>query len=409
MLFLLLSLNLLNSAQALDLPEFSFSPAPLSRSADPLFDRTRVKNFRVQIFPHRGTYTTPQGRESTISSVKITSAAPCVGYQAIRDADQEWTKGLATNESASSLTFRAGAERSAYYSCSKPFVVNRTAPLTSINYSGDFVVIVTAAKVEVINVIDPDTYIKGVIPTEVEASWPMETLKAQAIAARTYAWWSVLKTRSSDPTNDSDMDDTVSFQAYMGNTKRAVSSDQASDATEGLVMLYNGEVIKAYFSADSGGYTEDAFEVFEDFPYCKAKPETYDLAGWPASSWTKAITRANLKTALAGVLPTGVGLLDVVVKDGDRTASGRARTVTIFGSNGQTYTMSGADFRYATKVRSNLFSVAVSGDTFTFTGKGYGHGVGMAQIGALQYVKQLGWTYDQILNFYYSDVTIEHD
>ena len=73
--------------------------------------------------------------------------------------------------------------------------------------------------------------------------------------------------------------------------------------------------------------------------------------------------------------------------------------------------MDGSDFRYVTKVRSNLFTVAASadGDSIVFTGKGFGHGVGMAQIGALLYVKQLNWTYDQILNFYYTGITIAHE
>jgi SpoIID/LytB domain protein len=409
MFFMLLIFHFLNSAQALDLPEFSISHQTSKQASTP-FPREKVTNFRVQIYPHLGAYSTPQGRETLVSSVTLTSAANCVGYAAVLDANQEWTMGASTHDSQRSLTFRAGGvPRSAYYQCSKPFVVNRASPLTSIEYSGDFVAVITANSVRIINVIDPDTYIKGVIPSEVESTWPAETLKAQAVAARTYAWWSVLQARKS--TSDFDMDDTVSYQAYMGNTKRAVSSDEAADATEGLVMFYNGEIIKSYFAADSGGYTEDAGEVFDALPYCLAKPETYDQTLYPASAWVKSISASDLTTALvtSGAIPSGVTVQKIRVNDTDRTTSGRARVVTITGTNGQLYSVTGPKFRYATKIRSNLFTVDFDGVKFNFAGKGFGHGVGMAQIGALQYVKQLGWTYDQVLNFYYSGILIAHD
>ena len=408
-MILLLSLNFLNSAQAFDLPEFSAVHHLNTKSTAPV-SMASVKNFRVQVFPHFGAYSTPQGREASASSVEITSDEDCVGYEAVLDANQEWTKGEATGDSNSDLKFNStGADRNAYYACTKPFVINRTTPLQSIPYSGDFVVVIARGKVRVINIIDPDTYVKGVIPTEVEASWPMESLKAQAVATRTYAWYSVLESRAT--VSDIDMDDTVSYQAYMGNAKRAATSDLSADQTEGLVMLYSGVVIKSYFSADSGGYTEAAAEVFGALPYCIAKPESYDLTAYATTSWTKTFSSADLTSLLvgAGSLRSGVIVQNVVVNDTDRTASGRARNVTITSADGEVFTVSGPDFRYATKVRSDLFTVSSSGGSFTFNGKGYGHGVGMAQIGAWQYAKQLNWTYDQILKFYYDGVTITHD
>jgi SpoIID/LytB domain protein len=411
MLFLLLTLHFANSAQALDLPEFSFSEAETSAQvpATP-FPRAQVKNFRIQVFPHFGAYSIPQGRETSSTNVKVTSAQTCTGFAAIQDANLEWTMGGATGEISNSLSFSSGGTpRSTYYQCPMPFVVNRTAPLASIQYSGDFVAIISANSVRIINIIDPDTYVKGVIPSEVEATWPMEVLKVQAVAARTYAWWSVLQSRASQL--DYDMDDTVSYQAYMGNSQRVQASDSASDQTEGLIMLFNGDIIKSYFSADSGGYTEDASEVFAPLPYCLAKPETYDVSVWASTSWTKTVATSDLSAALVtgGFLPAAVSVKTLVVKDTDRTTSGRAKIVTITGSDDQTYLVKGPNFRYATKVRSNLFTVTQSGSNFIFTGKGYGHGVGMAQIGALQYVNQLNWTYDQVLHFYYNGVTIAHE
>ena len=397
MLILLLSLNLMNSAQALDLPEFSRTP--LYKMAVVPFDRARVKNFRVQVFPHLGAYSTPQGRESVVSSVKITSSVACTSYQAVLDADQEWTKGAVSGVAATTMSLRAGAAKATYYECSKPFTINRAAPLKSVEYSGDYVAVTTPSQVQIINIVDPDTYIKGVIPSEVLASWPLEVLKVQAVAARTYAWWSVVQSRATRV--NSDMDDTVSYQAYMGNSGRTTDTDAAADQTEGLVLLYNGDIIKAYFSADSGGYSEDSSEVFEALPYCVAKPESFDVSVNPTTAWTKVFTAEAIRVifANAGILPRGVTVKNVMVNDSDRNTSGRAKNLTVLGSNGRTYSMAGPAFRYASKVRSTLFSVTQVGTNVTFTGKGFGHGVGMAQIGALQYVNQLHWTYDQILKF----------
>lgn len=404
-----------NAQAALYEPRFELPDSNI-RSAPAL----NIKQFRVLVFPHFGSYSIPQGREASASTVKITSTQPCDVYPALMDADDNWIKNgekisslSEINLSAAQLSkFRREMKLSAeeseafYYSCPAPFKVHRAEPLKSYEYAGDFVAYVEKRRVHVVNIVDPDTYLKGVIPSEIPAGWHLEVLKAQAVAARTYAWWSV-KTARSKPASY-DMDDTVSYQAYSGTTNRDPNTDMASDQTLGLIMKFGGEPIKAYFSADAGGYTESAKNYFEaELPYCISKKELYDSSKTTKpTEWEATFTLASLQSKLVGtLLPHGIKISSIKVSE--KSASGRAVRLAITTTAKKIYTVTGPDFRYQTKLRSNFFDIDVQGTNYTFKGKGFGHGVGMAQVGAMEHQKQLGWTYDQILNFYYSDVTLE--
>ena len=397
------------NAQARVLPVFKSHPVKETLF---LSSPTQVKNFRVLVFPHFGPYSVPEGRESSANQVLITSEQACELYIAHLDANLEWVKQGQKIRSDAEIHLIQGASQAAqerlYYHCEKPFTIHRALPLASISYAGDFVVLKDEKSLSVINVVDPEIYIKGVIPSEVETSWPVEVLKAQAVAARTYSWWTALNARKD--ITDYDMDDTVFYQAYQGMLKRTAISDQAVEETKSILLRYQGEVIKAYFSDDTGGYSEDSAAAFnEELPYCKAKKEIYDLSQ-VKSDWTKSISWVDLSTQLilAKVIPEGVGIQSVRVLDADRTVSGRADQVTVQASGGQIYKIKGPAFRLATKLRSSLFHVSLSADgkSAVFVGKGWGHGVGMAQEGALQYSKQLNWSFEQILKFYYSGVTL---
>jgi SpoIID/LytB domain protein len=410
MLFLFLSLLAQPQpvqAQQILLPLFE-------NQSNPGSDAIKITNFRVMIFPHLGAYSTPQGREASAASVTVSSASGCDVYAARLDGNQEWVKDGDIVEHTTRAVLNAKklthfATAAAFYECKGPFTVERVAPLKSFSYAGNFVVAKNTQGVQIINVVDPDTYIKGVVPSEVEATWPAEALKAQAVAARTYAWWSVVNSRKK--IMNYDMDDTVMYQAYLGNYKRTTATDQASDLTAGLILKYNGAVIKSYFSADSGGYTEDAKSVFEEeLGYCQANPEQYDV-GKTNTAWTKTFSAASLQSLLlkAKLIPAGVAIAKVSVDAKSRTSSGRAGTVSITGTNGKIYGVKAPAFRYATQIRSTLFEVKMDGANAVLTGKGYGHGVGMAQIGALEYARQLNWTYDQILKFYYTGTVLTNE
>jgi SpoIID/LytB domain protein len=384
-----------------------------------LFQSGGTLPFRVQVFPHWGDLPVPQGRESVVSKVVVTSEGNCSQYLAAQTDQNQWIPQgnpiLTSQRFPLSNTrlyrmaryfFHSG--KAFYFKCEKPFRVNREKNLESYTYEGDFVAVFDVTEkgkpVRIINIIDPESYLKGVVPSEVSSSWPMETLKAQAVAARSYAWWQVLKARL-NPNSIYDLDDTIGYQAYLGLTRRTIPTDQAVDLTARTVMRYQGKVIKAYFSADSGGVSESAANVFgEDLPYCKSKKEEYDLTK-TKTYWQKTMTLTEISQSLGG------SVRSMEVLQGDRNESGRVKFLTVYFENGQVDKVPGTRIRRLFKLRSTLFVVrpiqSSEVESFQLEGRGFGHGVGMAQIGAREYASQLGWTFDQILKFYYDGITLE--
>ena len=406
MWFLSLMLLGLSGTEARVLPEFQNEPAPFENFSSSLSDVSGVQSLRVLIFPHFGTYAVPQGREDSAKQVQITTSGTCEAHEAVLSSHEDWEPGTLISAPASVIILTSGTEATLYYSCTAPFTLHRKAPLKSIEYSGNFVALVSPDQVRIVNIVDPETYLKGVIPSEVEASWPTEVLRAQAIAARTYEWFSVLNGRGKKLPYD--LDDTVASQAYLGNSKRSSMSDSAADDTSRQVMTFSGKVIKAYFSADSGGFTAAAEEVFQALPYCQAKPERYDLSLYPESVWTQTFAPGDLDGKLfkAKLLPDSVGIKELLIESKNVSTSGRALIVTVLGTDLKTYSILGRDFRLALHLRSTLINKIDHKSGFVIHGRGFGHGVGMAQEGALQYSKQLQWNHEQILRFYYDGIEI---
>jgi len=127
-------------------------------------------------------------------------------------------------------------------------------------------------KLTVINDIDLEDYIKGVVPSEMPSSWEMEALKAQAIAARSYALANLGKRASMG----FDLKDTPEDQAYGGASAETVKTNSAVDQTSKLVLTYNYKIVSAYYSASAGGQTINAKDVWgADVPYIRSVP-SYD-------------------------------------------------------------------------------------------------------------------------------------
>ena len=375
--------------------------------------------FRVLVFPHQGSYTQPQGREAVVSQVGISSEDVCNEYLAQYNSKQEWEKTgnlidsqktflLSSTKLRKQLLQSSSSTNAYYFECTKSFKIQRDASLGAYSYHGNFVAIVDtkgkSQEIQIVNLVDSEQYIQGVVPAEVRSDWPAESLKAQAVAARTFAWWTVLNERR-NPENYYDLNDTIEYQAYLGASNQTEATDSAVMATANQVIKYDGKVIKAYFSADSGGKTESAINAFgQDLPYCTSKQEQYDLSK-VKSSWKKDVSFEELGAALTKKISS------IEVNPRDIDESGRVTQVSVTITNGKKVKIAGVNFRKALKLRSTLFQLTtntVSGlKTASLTGLGYGHGVGMAQIGAREYALQLGWTFDQILKFYYTGITLE--
>lgn len=259
-----------------------------------------------------------------------------------------------------------------------------------------------AGRITVINEVDLEEYLYGVLKMEVDPRWPADALKAQAVAARTLALYSLNRFSS----EGYDVRATTESQVYGGVLAEDPRTTAAVDATRGQTLTYDGRPIFAAYHSDSGGHTESSELVWGGrYAYLRAVPDPYS----GAQPWTLRIELSALEDRLrrAGRGVAGIIAVDVV----DVTPSGRAGFVRITSAQG-TVILRGTELRTivgAETLKSTLFTVRVNSDeqpSAEFTGRGSGHGVGMSQWGARGQAL-LGRSYLEILRFYYTGVTIE--
>jgi stage II sporulation protein D len=176
-------------------------------------------------------------------------------------------------------------------------------------YRGALEVVPTDSDSGSLNAIDAvsvNQYVKGVIPNESPASWPMAALQAQAVAARSYA----LSVQVSG--NGFDLYDTTSSQVYEGFDSETARSNQAAGDTQGQVVEYNGKVAQTYFSACSGGHTESVQNVFfgPAIPYLVGVPDPYDYY-CPLHSWTLKFSGPEISSKLGSYLNGRLKQIDI--------------------------------------------------------------------------------------------------
>lgn len=195
-------------------------------------------------------------------------------------------------------------------------------------------------RLNAINAVEIEDYLKGVVPKESPASWPLEALKAQAVAARSYAIATPVKGNGFDQ-----YDDTRS-QLYAGVSAEAARTNQAVDATRSQVVLYNGKVAQTFFFSTSGGHTENNEHSSLGFggtpiPYLRGVPDPYEAeAGAPYYRWRRKFSLGRMNSLL-GSLVRGK-LKKVIVTQ--RGASPRIVRANLIGSRGTT-TVTGPQLR----------------------------------------------------------------
>lgn len=250
---------------------------------------------------------------------------------------------------------------------------------------------------QVINEVDLEDYVRGVVPAEMPSQWPLEALKAQAVAARSFA----LYLRSLRPGALYHVEGTTDGQVYGGRGRETVRTNDAVRQTSGLVVAFKGEVAATFYHAVSGGMTEAGKELWSlpDLPYLAGVACPYDKQA-PLSSWVRVLGGEQIRSLLnqAGKeVGTVWGLLA-----GEKTASGRLRSLHIVHAAG-ILTLRGEEFRRLLgydRVPSTRFEVEQVGNTFILQGSGAGHGVGLCQWGARELAEQ-GRGFREILKFYY--------
>ena len=334
--------------------------------------------------------------------------------------------------------------------------------VTTINeraYRGRVRVDLSSGRPLVVNELRLADYLASVVGSEMPWTWEVEALKAQAVAARNYAL------RQLDPSGDFDICDSQNCQAYGGVSSEHPSTIQAVRETAGVVAMYDGDLITAYYSANMGDHTTSAADVWgQDIPYLRGVPSPSDVealsTSWGAEGyrWTRAIPLprlADLPTSAGGILGE---LTEVRVL---RTAQGGQPVELELRGDQGALTLSGddirttlglpsafAEFQTAPAEQLLLFNptprrvAALRADGYTLeghrrslafaqapadvslirgslnvfefslpprllvNGRGFGHGVGMSQWGA-QGLARAGHSFDQILTHYYSGIDVQ--
>ncbi len=284
----------------------------------------------------------------------------------------------------------------------------------------DVMIKVYMAEINQIVSMNLEDYVKGVVAAEMPAEFELEALKAQAVAARTYAVKHMAFFGGSGSVEHPGADVTTDYknsQAWYNETKlkekwgvnygkywRKIS--QAVDQTQGLIVTYKGEPINAVFHSTSGERTASAKEVWGfEYPYLQSVACSWDQLS-PRYQDTKEIPLSELEARLgtdAGIMAAAQsGNSADIVSIIEHTDSGRVNKVRV-GSK----TLTGLEVREKLALRSTNFIVEAAGDKLVFKTRGYGHGVGLCQYGANGQAKEKR-DFRQILTYYYTGTAIRN-
>ena len=339
--------------------------------------------------------------------------------------------------------------------------------------------IIEESKLLTINHVELENYLYGVVPNEIPASWGMEALKAQALAARTYAVYNI------KPRQIYDMEDNQNSQVYMGYDYEKQSTTKAVNETVGEMIYYDNELIQAFYHSTSGGSTENSENVwFENRPYLRGVQDEFsNNSGSPHTTWQttyykddiirnlnldgndvnelygieiKRISENNrvvecifltdageisykkenarlllgLKSSWFSIehgnsfyfikeyfplneyqeeIPSRGGILDLITEEQNQQDNElKPEMGSIIGK----YVISADGTTKLNKDKLAIISskgvsiVDTDSKAYNFEGRGWGHGIGMSQYGAKQMAEE-GFTYDEILQHYYTGVTIK--
>ena len=214
-------------------------------------------------------------------------------------------------------------------------------------YRGDLRVSVADGVLQVVDYVALDAYLLGVVPGEVPKEWPVEALKAQAVAARSYALASLVKGKQWDLYAD------VRSQVYYGVERESPTTTAAVNATRGEVLTYGGKVVTAFYYSSSGGRTAASADVFGvPVAYLQSVDDPWDDVS-PFHRWQP---RTFTATALAKAFGLTSAVTDVTAVE---TASGRPATVLLGLRNGTTVQLRAADVRARLGLRSTAFRLGV--------------------------------------------------
>ena len=257
-------------------------------------------------------------------------------------------------------------------------------------------------RLSVINAVGLEDYVKGVVPYEMSASWPVEALKAQAVCARTYAAYHLgeyAEEYGFDLTNDTES------QVYRGLREADAVTDAAVDATAGQFVRWHGELCEVYYFSSDGGATEDGLHIFgSDRPYLAGKTDPFEAAVDDAvMKWRRWRGGEEIAERLRGL---GYEIGRVVRIEAAYTELGNVAAMSYYDADGVCVTLEHRDGYKFLSLDSARFRVTADGNGFLFVGRGWGHNCGMSQWGANAMASVYGCTADEIIRFYFTGAYI---
>lgn len=269
-------------------------------------------------------------------------------------------------------------------------------------YKGDILIRATPeGRLDIIECLSLEEYLYGVLPSEMSPDWPLEALKAQAVASRTYAMKFI------NPSRDYDISNGVEMQVYNGTNKINARIMEAVNSTRGEVLKYKGKLVTAFFHACCGGHTasvksawgEDVIKPLYGVPDPFCAPSRH-------YRWEFYLSTADLLKFIQAQGSTALKIKNMRINKRDR--SGRAASFKFTTDNGSKVVQT-TDMRkrFGTfEFRSTYVTgiTAVKGG-YELSGRGWGHGVGMCQEGA-KYMALNGKLYKKILRHYYPSAAI---
>lgn len=314
-----------------------------------------------------------------------------------------------------------------------------TSPSLANSFCGDFAFTLESGRVAVVMNAYVEDYLYGVVGYEMSNSYPMEALKAQAVAARTY----VLRMKLARTGKSYDVLDTASDQVFKGYNASQSNVIAAVNATKGVVLGYNGKLAACYYTASNGGQTESTKNAWgTSLAYSAVKDDPYDLESGATcrsvtlkKDQTGQSMNASLRAALLkGLMPNlekyhcstdpDVAAIDQIVSvepvNPRYAAPSRVYRALRFTVHASSVTEDGTVVDGNVRIDVPTFGgfedwfclginasdnetvwVEDLGDSFRISFRRYGHGIGMSQRGAQVMAKNYGMTADQILDFYY--------
>ncbi|XGV99452.1 MAG: SpoIID/LytB domain-containing protein [Leptolyngbya sp. BL-A-14] len=274
-------------------------------------------------------------------------------------------------------------------------------------YRGRTLVAPSKSGLTAVNYVDLEQYLYSVLGGEMNGNWPQEALKAQAVAARSYALYHRQHARN----GLYDVVDTTASQVYRGIKDESVGTQMAVNATAEQVLISGGQIVEAVFHSSAGGCTENSENVWsKPMPYLKSVREGFTEVS-PVAQWEIDVPRTELSKRIGGV-----GNI-VSFQPISTTPCGRIVSMQVVGDRGRK-TISGEALQSALNLKSTLFNIVAqpvleaskdkaqtSPTMFQVIGRGFGHGLGLSQWGAYN-LAQGNYNYQQILLYYYQNTNL---